>query len=399
LLARANEVRINARMASIRLPQGWTWEELAAQLEVQLDLEASSRATGAIRRRRAVTGAGQLLRLVLGYVLSGLSFRGTAAWAEAGGYGSLSDVALLKRMRRCAPWLRYLVSTLATLGCPEASVGAERRIVAVDATAICGPGDKQDYQLLHTVYDVTAQCFRATELTDRHTAERLDVGEIERGEIRLGDRAYGRWRDLRAVVEAGADYVVRLSANALKLRTPAGEAIKRSVLCKQAETQGIQDVTLSIHAGVGKEQMVARLIVLPLPEDKATAARRLMRKKACKSGYTASPEALATAGCLMLITSLPRDAFSAQSILALYRRRWQVELAFKRLKSLIGLEDIRLHDSELIGAWIHAILLVALLIDNERPSLHREAPDSPHWALHAVSRSHSGASSLCDASL
>jgi hypothetical protein len=386
-------------MTSIRLPQGWTWEELAAQLETQLDLEASSRATGAIRRRRAVSGAGQLLRLVLGYVLSGLSFRGTAAWAEAGGHASLSDVALLKRMRRCGPWLRHLVSTLATLGCPEASVGDERRIVAVDATAICGPGDKQDYHLLHTVYDVTAQCFRSTELTDRHTAERLDVGEIERGEIRLGDRAYGRWRDLRAVVEAGADYVVRLSANALKLRTPAGEAIKRSVLCKQAETAGVQDVTLAIHASTGKEQMAARLIVLPLPEEKAAAARRMMRKKACKSGYTASPEALATAGCLMLITSLPREAWSAQRILALYRRRWQVELAFKRLKSLVGLEDIRLHDSELIGAWIHAILLVALLIDNERPSLHREGPDSPHWAPHVVSRSHSGASSRCDASL
>jgi len=386
-------------MTSIRLPQGWTWEELAAQLETQLDLEASSRATGAIRRRRAVSGAGQLLRLVLGYVLSGLSFRGTAAWAEAGGHASLSDVALLKRMRRCGPWLRHLVSTLATMGCPEASVGDERRIVAVDATAICGPGDKQDYHLLHTVYDVAAQCFRSTELTDRHTAERLDVGEIERGEIRLGDRAYGRWRDLRAVVEAGADYIVRLSANALKLRTPAGEVIKRSVLCKQAETAGVQDVTLAIHASEGKQQMAARLIVLPLPEEKAAAARRLMRKKARKSGYTASQQALATAGCLMLITSLPREAWSAQRILALYRRRWQVELAFKRLKSLIGLEDIRLHDSELIGAWIHAILLVALLIDNERPSLHREGPDSPHWAPHVVSRSHSGASSLCDTSL
>jgi IS4 transposase len=306
-------------------------------------------------------------------------------------------------MRRCGPWLRHLVSTLATIGCPEGSVGDQRRIVAVDATAICGPGDQQDYHLLHTVYDVTAQCFRSTELTDRHTAERLDVGAIERGEIRLGDRAYGRWRgrwrDLRAVVDAGADYIVRLSANALKLRTPAGGAIKRSVLCRQAEAEGVLDVPLSVHASEGKEQMVARLIVLPLPEGKATAARWLMRKKARKSGYTASPEALATAGCLMLITSLPREAFPAQRILALYQRRWQVELAFKRLKSLIGLEDIRLHDSELIGAWIHAILLVALLIDNERPSLHREGPDSPHWAPHVVSRSRSGASSLCDTSL
>ena len=56
-----------------------------------------------------------------------------------------------------------------------------------------------------------------------------------------------------------------------------------------------------------------------------------------------------TAGWLMLITSLPREAWPAERVLTLYRRRWQVELAFKRLKSLIGLEDLRVRYSELVG--------------------------------------------------
>ena len=295
-------------MTAIRLPQAWTWEDVLRRLEAQLDLESSSRTTGAIRRKRVVTSGGQLLRLVLAYVLSGLSFRSTAAWAEAGEHASFSDVALLKRMRRCGPWLRYLVSTLMRLTSPEPSPDDERRIVAVDATMICVPGDKQNYYLLHTAYDVTAQCFQSTELTDRHTAERLDGGKIERDEIRLGDRAYGRWRDLWTVVEAGADYVVRLSATALKLCTVSGEPIRRAVWCKLAETAGVQDVTLAIHASKGAAQMLARLIVLPLSQEKAAAARRLMRKNACKWGYTPSRDALVTAGCLMLITSLPREA-------------------------------------------------------------------------------------------
>ena len=386
-------------MTVIRLPQAWTWEDVVRRLEAQLDLESSSRTTGAIRRKRVVTSGGQLLRLVLAYVLSGLSFRSTAAWAEAGEHASFSDVALLKRMRRCGPWLRYLVSTLMRLTSPEPSPDDERRIVAVDATMICVPGDKQNYYLLHTAYDVTAQCFQSTELTDRHTAERLDVGKIERDEIRLGDRAYGRWRDLWTVVEAGADYVVRLSATALKLCTVSGEPIRRAVWCKLAETAGVQDVTLAIHASKGAAQMLARLIVLPLSQEKAAAARRLMRKNACKWGYTPSRDALVTAGCLMLITSLPREAWPAERVLTLYRRRWQVELAFKRLKSLIGLEDLRVHDSELVAVWIHAILLVALLIDNERPSLHRERPVSPRWAPRVGSQFRSGDSSLCYASL
>jgi hypothetical protein len=76
---------------------------------------------------------------------------------------------------------------------------------------ICVPGDKGNYYLLHTAYDVTAQCFHSTDITDRHTGERLDGGKIERDEIRLGDRAYARWRDLWTGIEAAADYVVRLS--------------------------------------------------------------------------------------------------------------------------------------------------------------------------------------------
>jgi IS4 transposase len=51
----------------------------------------------------------------------------------------------------------------------------------------------------------------------------------------------------------------------------------------------------------------------------------------------------------MLITSLPREAWPAERVLTFYRRRWQVELAFKRLKSLIGLEDLRVRYNELVG--------------------------------------------------
>ena len=41
---------------------------------------------------------------------------------------------------------------------------------------------------------------------------------------------------------------------------------------------------------------------------------------------------------LILVTSLPPEAFATPDILALYRLRWRIELAFKRLKSLVGLK-------------------------------------------------------------
>jgi len=366
-------------MAATDLPHGWTWEGVLSRLEEHADLEASAREHGAIRRLRVIRTAAQLLRLVLAYALSGLSLRSTAAWAEASGEASFSDVALLKRLRCCGPWLAALAGQLSSAVNPEAACsGSCRRVVAVDATAICSPGGKdKKYRLLHTVYDVGAQRFRTTEVSDRRQAERLDVGTVEAGEIRLGDRAYGRYRDLAAVTSAGADYVVRLSAIALKLTHRDGTAFKRAQVCRTAERDGVQDVAVLVHGSTGGEPLPARVIILPLPPGKAEAARRHMRKKARHWGYTASDDALATAGCLMLVTSLPPRDWPASRVLELYRLRWQAELAFKRLKSLLDLEKLRAFDDDLVSAWIHAVLLVALIIELERPSVHSEWPDSP----------------------
>ncbi|MGB0085786.1 MAG: transposase [Rhodomicrobiaceae bacterium] len=360
-------------------PQGWNWDGVLARLGEYADLEQSAREFGAIKRTRVIKTAAQLLRLVLAYVLSGLSLRSTAAWAEAAGAASFSDVALLKRLKGCGPWLAELVGILSDALTPEAACGADgRRIVAVDATAICSPGGRNKrYRLLHTVYDVGAQRFRTTLVTERTVAERLDVGSIEKGEIRLGDRVYARYHPLSAVVAAGADYVVRLSTIALRLETAEGKRLNRAELCRKAESEGIQEARVKLCDTAGGEALDARVIAFALPPAKAAAARRLMRKNARSWGYTPSADAPIIAGCLMLITSLPADDWPAERVLALYRRRWQAELAFKRLKSLLDLEALRAFDSELVSAWIHAVLLVALLIDLERPSMAIEAPDSP----------------------
>lgn len=383
-------------MATTDLPRGWTWEDVCARLSTRVDLEKSAREHSVIVRRRVIRSAEQLLRLMLAYVLSGLSLRATAAWADAAGQASFSDVALLKRLRRCGPWLADLVGTLCAYASPEAACDTYgRRVVAVDATAISSPGGgkKKRYRLLHTVYDVGAQRFRVALVTEKSVAERLDIGPIEPGEIRLGDRVYGRYYDLAAVTAAGADYVVRLGASGnAKLTNNEGKPLRRAMLCQQAEREGIQEAAVLVHDSNGGEPLKARVIVLPLPPEKAAQARREMRNKARKWGYTPSDEALITAGFLMLITSLAAENWSAERVLALYRQRWQVEIAFKRLKSLLDLDSLRAFDGALVSAWIHAILLVALLIDLERPSVHTEEPDSPRWVF-ADAPSHCGGSS------
>ena len=63
-------------------------------------------------------------------------------------------------------------------------------------------------------------------------------------------------------------------------------------------------------------------------------------------------------------------------ILALYRLRWRIELAFKRLKSLVGLRGPPGIDARSARPCVLAHLLMILLLE----PLVDELEDSPRWA-------------------
>ena len=65
---------------------------------------------------------------------------------------------------------------------------------------------------------------------------------------------------------------------------------------------------------------------------------------------------------MFVITSLP-SVISAAEILSCYRLRWQVELVFKRLKSLLELGSIPTKTEEAGEAWINGKILLSLLTE------------------------------------
>src|ERR1700719_752949 len=68
-------------------------------------LEEEAREFGAFKRARKIECAVDQLRLVLAYCWGTRGLRLTVAWAEVMGLASLSNVALLKRLRNSADWL------------------------------------------------------------------------------------------------------------------------------------------------------------------------------------------------------------------------------------------------------------------------------------------------------
>jgi hypothetical protein len=364
------------------------WPEVSAYLPAGFDVEATARSRGAFTRAREIKDAETLLRLALAYGGLGMSLRETCAWAEAGEIASLRDPSLLNRLCKAAPWLGDIVAALiAERANGPAGRWAGYRLRALDATSICQPGADRTTWRLHVGYDLATGQVDQLELTDLRGAENLQRLTYRPGDIVLADRCYTRPRDLRPVNDAGADFIVRTGWNSLRLLQPNGEPFDLfAALAAQAEQEG--EVQVRIHEGNTEDPLpkplMLRLVIRRKDPEQAQAEQKRLLKDAKKRGKQPDPRSLEAAKYILLLTSLPAAVFPPTDILALYRFRWQIELAFKRFKSLAGLDQLPAKNPELARAWIYARLIVALIaeriagqVPDSSPSGHDNASRKP----------------------
>jgi hypothetical protein len=357
------------------------WPEVSARFPAGFDLEATARSRGAFTRPREIKNAATLLRLALAYGGLGMSLRETCAWAEAGGIASLSDPSLLERLCKAGPWLGDI---LAALIAEQTKMPARRwagyRLRALDGTSICQPGADRTSWRLHVGYDLATGQVDQLELTDGHGAENLQRLTYRPGDIVLADRYYARPRDLRPVIEAGADFIVRTGWNSLRLLQVNGELFDLFAALA-AQTEQESEVKVRIHEGTTQAPplapLILRLVIRRKDPEQAEAERQRLLKDAKKRGKQPDPRSLEAAKYILLLTSLPADAFPPADILTLYRFRWQIELAFKRFKSLAGLDQLPAKKPELARTWICARLIVAIIAEQIAGQVPDSSPCGP----------------------
>jgi hypothetical protein len=217
-------------------------------------------------------------------------------------------------------------------------------------------------------------------LTDVHGAENLQRLTYRPGDIVLGDRCYARPRDLRPVMDAGADFIVRTGWNSLRLLQANGEPFDLFATLA-AQTEQESEVQVRIHEGVTEvppsEPLLLRLVIRRKDPEQAEAEQKRLLKDARKRGKQPDPRSLEAAKYILLLTSLPAAAFPPADILAIYRFRWQIELAFKRFKSLAGLDMLPAKKPELARAWIYARLIVAIIAEQIAGQVPDSSPSGP----------------------
>jgi len=333
------------------MPSGW--RELA-------------RETGALKGLRQDKDEGVCLRTLLLHLACGYSLRETAVRVRATKLADLSDVAILKRLRKSKNWLQALCSgLLAEQGSLTRRVsGLALRLI--DATLIQEPGPTGSAWRLHYSLrwpELRCDHFELTAAQGEGSGESLKHFPVQAGEHLLADRGYSNYAGVQHVAAHGAVVTVRLNPQAVRLLDagqkllPLGQKLRR---LKKTNQIGCWSVGLS--GATGQAPVLGRLCVLRKSQASIAKARAKVQRSASSNGRKLQPHTLLYCEYVMVFTTAPAS-LSAREILEVYRLRWQIELVFKRFKQLAQLGHLPKEDEESSKAWLYGKLFVALLTE------------------------------------
>lgn len=346
-------------MVNDALPE--EWEILREWLPE--DLDARARQHQFFQRERGLTDGERWLRLILMHVAGGLSLEQTAVRARELGLAQISGVALFKRLRKAEGWLQNLCQHL--LAEQQRRLGrsvwpSEYRVRAIDATDIQEPGSTGTDWRVHDSIRLPELVCDHYELTDNTGGEKLGRFHFAQNELILADRGYSHRAGAAKVLDSGAALLLRWNPGVLPVQAIGAKEFALVGELRRLPKRGAREWKVQFEYQ-GKTYPL-RLCALRKNRVAAERARRKVLRKAQRNGTQAQAQSLELAEYVLVLTSLPAK-FSASQVLQLYRCRWQVELAFKRLKSLLGAGHVPKSDDQSARAWMQAKILTALLLE------------------------------------
>lgn len=345
------------------------WRELAKE-------------TGAmVRKFRSFTSEDNLMRTLLIHIARGYSLRETVVKAKASNIADISDVALLKRLKLSEHWFKELCQLLLK----DKGVFIDKTdnsqaicMKLVDATNVKEPGKTGSLWRIHyslTLPDLQCNYFKLTGTKGKGTGETFKQFPINKGDCIVGDRGYSTSQGIDYIDQKEAYSLVRVNTNGVCFYENSKKKFNLLFKMKKLQADG-QVGEWEVKTKKEEEGFICgRLCVIRKSEEAIKQALKKLKKEAIKRQQQLKPETIEFAKYIIVFTTLPNQDFSARTILEWYRLRWQVELVFKRLKSLAGLGHLPKYDDASARAWLYGKLFVGLLTEK----LIRQAGEISPW--------------------
>ena len=341
------------------------WELLMSFFPADWRKQAQS--SGALKGLRQDKSAESYLRVLLMHLGCGFSLRETIVRAQQAGLADLSDVALLKRLRKSKPWLQQLCCGLFAERRCSPLVAGTRPWRLLDGSLVSEPGQTgSQWRIHYSLRWPSLECdyFKLTPVAGRGQGESLYQFPFAAGDRVLADRGYCHAEALGAVAGQGAFFTVRLNPQGIRLQTPDGDLAPLVERLQALQGAGrTAEWPVRIPLLDPQPPLAVRLCAVRKSKAAIALAQRKIRRKASKQGWQVQPESLLYAQYVMVLSTFPAAEYNTRRVLEAYRLRWQVELVFKRLKQIAQLGHLPKHDPESSQAWLYGKLLVALLTE------------------------------------
>lgn len=163
--------------------------------------------------------------------------------------------------------------------------------------------------------------------------------DLPRGALRIRDMGFFDRQLLDKDAAAGVYWISRIPAN-VTIQAGDGRSLGISEFLADQSTDVDQiDCQVSVgRASDAAAPLRCRLVAVRCPAEVAARRRRKVLEKARRNGKTASERQLRMCDWTVLITNAPSEMLSISEAWELYCSRWQIELLFKRWKSMGGLQ-------------------------------------------------------------
>lgn len=197
-------------------------------------------------------------------------------------------------------------------------------------------------------------------ITDEKTGETLKNFEIRKKDLIIADHAYATITGMEYCLENGGDFILRIRNKAFNLYNAEREQVFLKDWLKTLD--GGASCAMFYYRDSQKNYKNVRICALPKTEEEIKKEEKRLKKKEGKKQIKISDDTKFSHRYTFVATSLPKT-FTAEDILAIYRLRWQVEMVFKRYKSILGAGSVPVKTKEAAEAWINGKMMLALLIE------------------------------------
>jgi Transposase DDE domain len=236
-------------------------------------------------------------------------------------------------------------------------------LCALDGSTVSGPGATGTDARLHTNIRLSDLRILEAQVTDPSVGETFKNFSFEPGQLVLADRGYSNAPGIAWVREHQADVLVRLNRGALPVFDPEdGQPLDVLAWVRSLPDDTAVERAVVIKDGSGPrcQRIEGRLVATRLPPTQTQEARARVQRE---QGSDASSDTIEMAGYVVLFTTTPSSRLSAARCLEAYRLRWQVELLFKRWKSLGGMDELPNQRDDTTLAWLYVKLLLGLIVE------------------------------------